>query len=58
MTPEGLAEALIIDHLDDGIESLSAHESDEAQGMDYYAIEQAIDIANTHLRWLSTRVNL
>lgn len=58
MTPEALAEALVRRHLDKGVDDLAAHESDEAEGMEYVDIDLAIDIADEHLRWLSTKVNL
>lgn len=57
MTPIGLAEMLVISHLDQGIEALAAHESDEAEGMAYDDIEKAIDLADEFLRSMAARVS-
>lgn len=58
MTKLDLAEQLIIYHLDDGVEALTAHESDAAEGLSYDDIEEALECANQYLRVLATEVCL
>lgn len=57
VTPLALAELLVIDHLDDGIEALTAHESDEAEEMSYDDIQKAVHIADDYLRAMAARVS-
>lgn len=58
MTKLDLAEQLITYHLEDGIEALTAHESDLSEGLSYEEIEEALDAANAYLYVLAGKVSL
>lgn len=58
MTKLALAEELVVYHLEDGIEALTAHESDLSDGLTYDEIEEALDAANAYLRVLASDVSL
>lgn len=58
MTKLDLAEQLIIYHLEDGVEALTAHESDLAEGLSYDEIEEALGAANAYLYALAGEVCL
>lgn len=58
MTKLDLAEQLIIYHLEDGVEALTAHESDLSEGLSYDEIEEALDAANTYPHTLAGEVCL
>lgn len=58
MTPTDLAAVLIVAHLDDGVETLTAHECEESEGMSEEDINEAVEHANGWLRAMVSEVCL